>query len=158
MSILNSYPKGNPKKGDYLIGTKIPLANTDEKPVTQNFSVGDVAAFANTYSLGYTVYTALISQTSTNAPTAKIIQDTIPASLTWSRTSAGTYAITASADTFTENKTIVFINYGGPNSDGLPPKWTRTSNTQIKIITQDETAVLDDGVLTDAAFEIRVYN
>ena len=71
------------KKGDYLIGTKIPLANTDEKPVTQNFSVGDVAAFANTYSLGYTVYTALISQTSTNAPTAKIIQDTIPASLTW---------------------------------------------------------------------------
>ena len=59
---------------------------------------------------------------------------------------------------FTANKTVVFINYGNPSSDGLPPKWVRTSDTLVKVSTQDETAVLDDGILNGAAFGIRIYS
>ena len=60
MSILQSYPLGNPTAKDYVIGTKIPPADTDEKPTTNNFSVASIASFANSYSLGYTVYTAAL--------------------------------------------------------------------------------------------------
>ncbi len=44
MSILQSYPKGTPKKEDYIIGTSIPPVNSDETPTTRNFSVGDIIA------------------------------------------------------------------------------------------------------------------
>ena len=54
--------------------------------------------------------------------------------------------------------TIVFINYGNPSSDGLPPKWSITSDTIITVTTQDETSVLDDGLLASGAFEIRIYS
>jgi hypothetical protein len=47
MSILQSYPKGTPKKGDYIIGTSIPTAGSDEMPTTRNFSVSDVVALAD---------------------------------------------------------------------------------------------------------------
>ena len=46
MSILQSYPKGTPKKGDYIIGTSIPTAGSDEMPTTRNFSVSSIATFA----------------------------------------------------------------------------------------------------------------
>ena len=59
MSILQSYPLGNPTAKDYVIGTKIPPADTDEKPTTNNFSVASIAAFANSYSLGSVSYTHL---------------------------------------------------------------------------------------------------
>lgn len=47
MSILQSYPKGTPKKGDYIIGTSIPPANSDEMPTTRNFTVDSIASLGS---------------------------------------------------------------------------------------------------------------
>ena len=46
MAIAQSYPLGTPKTNDLLVGTSIPEANTNGKPSTRNFSVGDVIALA----------------------------------------------------------------------------------------------------------------
>ena len=151
MSIINTYTKGSPASGDYLLGTKIPLPNTDDKAITQNFSVGDVAAFANTYSLGYTLYTALVTQAGAVAPTATVLQNTITGTLTWARTGAGVYTLTSNGTPFTSNKTIVFLNVG----DGEPNQmlmWTRTSSSVITLNTNG-----DDDRITAGALEIRVY-
>ena len=152
MSIINTYTKGSPASGDYLLGTKIPLPNTDDKAITQNFSVGDVAAFANTYSLGYTLYTALVTQADAVAPTATVLQNTITGTLTWARTSAGVYTLTSNGTPFTSNKTVVFLNVG----DGEPNQmlmWTRTSSSVITLTTNGA-----DDRITAGAFEVRIYS
>ena len=46
MAIAQAYPLGTPKTNDLLIGTSIPAANTNGKPMTKNFSVSDVIALA----------------------------------------------------------------------------------------------------------------
>lgn len=156
MSILQSYPKGTPKADDLLLGTKTPLANTNDLPVTQNFSVSDVAAFANSYSLGYTLYTALITQAGAAIPTAKILQNTTGAVLTWGRTSAGIFTLTSNAAIFTADKTIVFANPGNDDGATGDPSiiWARTSPTVLTITASAGV----NSVLTDGAFEVRIYS
>jgi hypothetical protein len=135
-----------------LLGTKIPLPNTDDAPITQNFTVGDVAAFANTYSLGYTEYTGIISQAGTAAPTVTVLKNSIAGTMTWARTGAGVYTITSNGTPFTALKTVVFLNVG----DGEPNQilmWTRTSSSVITLKTNGS-----DGRITAGGLEIRVYS
>ena len=47
MAIAQAYPLGTPKTNDLLVGTSIPAANTNGKPMTRNFSVGDILALGN---------------------------------------------------------------------------------------------------------------
>ena len=150
MSILQSYPKGTPKADDLLLGTSTPLENTNDLPITQNFSVSDVASFANSYSLGYTVYTALLTQAGATAPVATILQNTTGGTLTWTRQSAANYTVTASSALFTANKTIVFLNNGSIEPSNV--KWNRTSDTTITLIG------IADNQFTNGSFEIRIYS
>ena len=154
MAIITTYPlDASPVAGDYLVGSKITNTGGQLNP-TKNFTIGSVVEAG----LGYTVYTALVTQTGAVAPVATILKNNTTATLTWARTASGIYTVTADSNIFTANKTVVFMNYGNPSSDGLPPKWVRTSDTVITVTTSDETAVLDDGILTSGAFEIRIYN
>ena len=152
MSILQSYPKSTPKKEDYIIGTSIPPVNSDETPTTRNFSVASIAAFANSYSLGYTVYTALITQTGTADPVATVLQNTTGQTLVYGRTSGGEYTITASSSLFTANKTIVFLN-GGSAENNHDVAWGRASDTVINLSTHNS-----DGKFTGGSIEIRIYS
>jgi len=151
MSILQSYPKGTPKADDLLLGTNVPPENTNDLPITQNFSVSDVASFANSYSLGYTVYTALITQTGTAAPVATVLQNTTGKTFTYARTSGGDYTVTASSSLFTTNKTIVFLN-GGSAENNHDVAWRRVSDTVIDLKTHNS-----DGKFTAGSLEIRIY-
>jgi hypothetical protein len=47
MANLTAYGTGTPKASDLLLGTKTATPNTNEKNITQNFTVSGVAAFAN---------------------------------------------------------------------------------------------------------------
>ncbi len=156
MARIIAYPNAtNVNVDDCLIGTQKDQTGSYSSNPTKNFSVGSVVSAG----LGYTCYTALISQSGVNNPTATEIQNNTTSTFTWFRTGAGTYTVTSSINlNFTGGKTIVFINYGNPSSDGLPPKWSITSDTIITVTTQDETSVLDDGLLASGAFEIRIYS
>ena len=148
MAIIYSYPQGTPTLSDNVIGSQIDPVTEENKTV--QFTVGQIAAFANSYSLGYTVYTALVTQAGTAAPVATIIQNTTGATFTWARTSSGTYTITASSNAFTNNKTILFFNLGEYTFTVNSP-WTRTSDTVVTITTGG------DGRITNGSFEIRIY-
>jgi len=156
MAIANSYPMGTPKTGDLLLGTSIPDYGSNEKPSTKNFSISQVGALVNTVNLGYTSYVALITQVDTSAPTAKILQNTTGATLTWARTSAGIFTVTSNTDVFTADKTIVFANPGNDNTASGDPDiiWARTSNT---VLTITASAGINN-VLTDGSFEVRIYS
>ena len=159
MANITAYPVGTPKGTDLVVGTQVADPNTDgDTNKTRNFTVKQIAEFANIPS-AYTAYTALISQNGVTDPTATVIYNNTSSLFTWARTGAGAQTVTSSVNlNFTGGKTIVFVNYGNPGSDGLPPKWTITSDTIITVTTQDETGVLDDDILTSGAFEIRIYN
>ena len=152
MATITAYPVNNtPKASDLLLGTKVPTINSDENPITNNVTIASVAAFANTYNLGYTVYTALLTQAGTAAPVATILQNTTGGTLTWTRQSAGNYTVTASAALFTVNKTIVFGNHGSVNTQG-DFNWNRASDTTITL------NVGADAKLANGSFEIRIYS
>jgi len=149
MAIIYSYPQGTPTLSDNVIGSQIDPVTEENKTV--QFTVGQIAAFANSYSLGYTVYTALVTQAGTAAPVATILQNTTGATFTWARTSSGTYTITASSNAFTNNKTILFFNLGEYTFTVNSP-WTRTSDTVITI------SLGGDGRITNGSFEVRIYS
>ena len=155
MANISTYPIGTPAAGDLIPGTQ---QYTDENGkthnLTKNFTVQQVAAFSNV-TAAYTAYTALVTQASTNAPTAKILQNTTGATLTWARTSAGIFTLTASSAIFTADKTIVFANPGNDSTSSADPAiiWARTSST---VLTITATAGVN-GALTDGAFEVRIY-
>tara|TARA_R100001594_G_scaffold139417_1_gene183794 strand:- start:907 stop:1365 length:459 start_codon:yes stop_codon:yes gene_type:complete len=152
MANISSYPLGTPGSGDLIPGTqKVTDVNGETKNLTKNFTVSQVAGFANV-TAAYTVYTALVTQTGGTAPTATVLQNTTGDTLTWARTGAGTYTVTSSTALFTTNKTAVFCNVGNGEPNQML-MWTRTSNTVITLTTNGS-----DGRITGGAFEVRIYS
>ena len=142
MANISSYPTATPASGDLILGTQLSAASVNK---TRNFTAGSVTSAG----LGYTYYVALLTQASTAAPVATVLSNNLTATLTWARTGTGTYTLTASAATFTANKTIVFFNNGNaaPNSN----QWTRTSDTVLTL------TIGIDNALVNGSFEVRIY-
>jgi hypothetical protein len=113
----------------------------------------DVEALQPTYK----VYTALISQTGTNAPIATILENTI-GSIVWTRVSAGVYRATLD-DTFLIDKLFIPCPSGGFDSSvntgggGTSYKLARNNDAIIQLTTSST-----DDVLNYTPIEIRVYN
>lgn len=104
-------------------------------------------------SLPYKVYTASLTQTSTDPPVANIFENTI-GTITWSYNSGG-YYIGTCTDCFTTDKTTVnlMVNY---NWDGCADNFvTIQSNDAISL----QICAGDDFLATgtEAFIEIRVY-
>jgi len=149
MAIIYSYPQGTPTLSDNVIGTQVDPITEENKTV--QFTVGSISTFANSYSLGYTVYTALLTQAGATAPVATELQNTTGKTFLYGRTSGGDYTITASGDLFTVNKTVVFLN-GGSSENNHDIAWGRASDTVINLNTHNS-----DGKFTAGSIEIRVY-
>jgi hypothetical protein len=150
MAIIYSYPNAQSVVAtNQLIGTQIDPVTEENKTV--QFTIAEIAAFANT-SPGYTVYTALITQASTAAPTATVLQNSITGTLTWARTGAGAYTLTSNGTAFTVDKTILFLNVGDGEANQML-MWTRTSSSVITLDTNGA-----DDRITAGAFELRVYS
>jgi len=147
MAQIISYPLATPVSTDYVVGTQKSTTGAPINP-TKNFTVDSVVSAG----LGYTVYTALLTQTGNNAPSATILKNNTNATLTWSRVGSGDYNVTASSNLFTNNKTLVFVN-AGSHSNTHNVYWERVSDTVVKIKTHNT-----DEDLTNASFEVRIYS
>ncbi len=95
MANLTAYGTGTPKASDLLLGTKTATPNTNEENITQNFTVSSVASFTNSYSLGYTVYTAQLNAGAGVVPTVTVLQNTTGLTLTWTRAGSGSFVAAA---------------------------------------------------------------
>lgn len=105
--------------------------------------------------VGYDVYTALLSQTGTDAPVATVLGNTLGGTVALGRTDVGQYTATLSG-VFTANKTVVFALLDGAAS-GFVVTAGRFSDNVVNISTYDETFTPLDlgGILS---IEIRVYD
>jgi hypothetical protein len=155
MANLTAYGTGTPKASDLLLGTKTATPNTNEKNITQNFTVSDVAAFANSYSLGYTVYTAALLQTGTSAPVATVLQNTTGGTFTWLYADVGKSQIAVSGITLPANKVAIFMSSSTGNL-GLGGKITTTTQIDVEQFSSGGGGYAN-GMSAGTSIEIRIY-
>ena len=155
MANLTAYGTGTPKASDLLLGTKTATPNTNEKNITQNFTISGVAAFANSYSLGYTVYTAALLQTGTSAPVATVLQNTTGGTFTWLYADVGKSQIAVSGITLPANKVAIFMSSSTGNL-GLGGKITTTTQIDVEQFSSGGGGYAD-GMSAGTSIEIRIY-
>ena len=109
----------------------------------------------------YLVYTALLTQSGTDAPVATVLENTLGGTVVWSRDASGIYVATLSG-AFTANKTTPISQREQQSSDNVDdiPKWLtglRLTDNTYGLNTGNFDSGLSDSVLNGAFIEIRVY-
>ena len=150
MARIIAYQSTTPATDDLLLGTQKTTSGTNKTNPTKNFTVDSVVQAG----LGYTVYTALLTQTGTNAPVVTELKNNTGATFTWTRFAAGQYRAEANISVFTANKTAAVFNLGGINGSST---WKRLSDTFFQIETGTTSSDLD-GFLNNGYLEIRIYS
>lgn len=97
----------------------------------------------------------IVAQAGTAAPTVTTtLNNTSGATLTWARTSAGLYTLTASTATFTAGKTFVKLSWGGTATTGL----VAVTSTTVLTFTFADSATPSAADLAGTLFlEVEVY-
>lgn len=113
-----------------------------------------------TIALPYKVYTALLSQSGTDAPVATVLQNTLGGMVVWTYSNVGSYRGTLTG-VFTENKTAILIGSvdGNISNSYQPVLAYRGEVNFIQILTFSDAAAFtqEDGNLAGTTIEIRVY-
>ena len=154
MANLTAYGTGTPKASDLLLGTKTATPNTNEQNITQNFTLSSVAAFSNSYSLGYTVYTAQMDAAAGAEPVVVELQNTTGLKFVWTRLTTGQYGATVAGTPFAANK---FWGIIGAKVLQDVSVLRITDNTVRVDVAVSSTGVAVDG-LTAGYIEIRIYS
>ena len=155
MANISTYPIGTPAAGDLIPGTqKFTDANGKTENLTRNFTVTQLAAFANSYSLGYTVYSAQLTAGAGAAPTATVLQNTTGLTFAWSRTGTGQFVATVAGTPFIANKFWAMVAAKG---DEFPSVTRLGDNTaRVNNITCSTAAAIDG--INEGFIEIRIYS
>ena len=152
MAIIYSYPQGTPTLGDNVIGSQIDPITEENKTV--QFTVGQIAAFANSYSLGYTVYTAALTAGAGVAPTATVLQNTTGLTFTWTRTGTGQFVATVAGTPFAANKFWAISSAKVPQLTSVVR--TSASTCRLDVIESQNGNALN--TLVEGYIEIRIYS
>ena len=111
--------------------------------------------YVNANTRPYKVYTALLTQTGTSAPTAIVLENTLGVTPTLGYNGVGQYSINATG-AFTVDKTWVIFNSINYNSQNISNNIKLLNG--ITILTRSITGTSIDNVLNSTEIEIRVYN
>lgn len=108
-----------------------------------------------TFLGGTKIYAAVITQSSTGAPTATIAFNNTGTTITFARTTTGIYTATAGSAIFTSGKTIVFLQNV---FDTSIVSAAIASTTLINIRTVNAGSFSgQDGLLSVSSFKIEIY-
>tara|TARA_R100001198_G_scaffold58609_2_gene33766 strand:+ start:555 stop:1028 length:474 start_codon:yes stop_codon:yes gene_type:complete len=156
MAIINSYPTVTPDNDDLLLIVDTSVEGNPTKTAT-------VSSVASQVTLGYTSYVARWTQGTTNAPVVTELYNNTGLTWTATRSSAGVYRFTASANFGT--KVYAIASDRSINSGGTSPASTGTNivavneagPTFVSIENRDSAdKSLVDNVQT-GMLEIRIY-
>lgn len=130
-----------------------PDVSVEQKRSTQinDQSEGYTASEIIGAGLGYKVYTALLTQTGTNAPVATVLQNTFDDDFVWAYEGIGGYSVSNAE--ITQN-TITFFGANGGNNTAQS---SSTIANQISYVVSSPEGMLDNGLLTKCPIEIRLY-
>ncbi len=111
--------------------------------------------------LSYNVYTAILTQSGTDAPVATVLENTLSGPLGWSYSSTGIYRATLAGEFSNSNKVVVFINQAGGfyalgSGSTIFTNAYVYDNDQIEVITTLDSS-LSNGMWLVTPIEIRVY-
>jgi hypothetical protein len=155
MANISTYPIGTPAQGDLIPGTqKYTDANGKTENLTRNFTVAQLAAFANSYSLGYTVYSAQLTAGAGAAPTATILQNTTGLTFTWTRTGTGQFVATVAGTPFVANKFWAISSAKVPQLTSV----VRTGDNTVRFDVVASNTAAAENSLTEGYVEIRIYS
>lgn len=153
---INSYESGQPKQSflfteigeiDGVVPTDLQDAFDKITALTANFNGGGTAP--------YKVYTALLSQSGTDAPVATVLENTLGGDVVWSRNDVGDYTLSLTG-AFVDGKTYA------PNITDIVKDFYIDFNLNlnyINLLTYNFTTnTSDDDILINTPIEIRVYN
>ena len=120
----------------------------------QNILESDLISLGSLETRPYKVYTALLTQTGTNAPVATVLENTVATVITWSYQSVGNYIGTASSSVFTANKRASkhYLNFAGHLNSYV------FSDTQLVVNTYNTGYTGLNGLLLNTLIEIIVYD
>lgn len=116
------------------------------------------------YYQPYKSYIALVTQSSTNAPVAVVLYNTLGFTPVWTYTSAGLYKATlpkagaaAGAGPLDDSTTVVFttLNLASPTKMAFSGAFA--TDTTLVFTTVDTLGVVANGVLTGAAVQILLF-
>lgn len=150
----------NENKGNFFNNNIIGLGNgkfsgtVTASPATLSTQLVTKGQLDAVTSRPYKVYTALISQSGTNAPVATVLENTLGGTVVWSRTSTGIYLGTLTG-VFLLNKVTVF-NTNGTFQQSF--QGGRSSDNAVVVNTTNFSGTLNDGLISGNSIEIRVYN
>ena len=155
MANISTYPIGTPAQGDLIPGTqKYTDANGKTENLTRNFTVAQLAAFANSYSLGYTVYSAQLTAGAGAAPTATILKNTTGLTFTWTRTGTGQFVATVAGTPFVANKFWAISSAKVPQLTSV----VRTGDNTVRFDVVASNTAAAENALTEGYVEIRIYS
>lgn len=109
--------------------------------------------------LPYKVYSALLTQTGTNDPTATVLGNSLSAAIAWTRTGAGTYIGTL-IGAFPASKVLILVSGDVNTGLGLGVLYyaSRTSSNVITLLTYSIVdATQEDDLLADTNILILVF-
>jgi hypothetical protein len=108
----------------------------------------------------YKVYTALLTQTGTNAPVATVLENTLGTTIAWTRQSQGIYNATLAEGVWNNTKTVTFSTLGNSGGRGvIVSLYVNNNNNNIRLHSFVPIAETNlDGELSNNTIEIRVYN
>jgi hypothetical protein len=142
-------------------GTEDSPLKVDTSRVATAYDLAGAASGAS-----YDVYTALLTQSGTDAPVATVLENTLGGTVVWSYESTGTYRATLSG-VFTSGKTAVpglpniddntrraYVNNDG---DEYRIGCAAVSTSILELSITDGSGSFSNGVLGSYFFEIRVY-
>jgi len=105
----------------------------------------------------YKVYTALLTQSGTNAPIATVLENTLGGTVVWSRVIAGRFRGTLT-NGFVSTKTIGLLSNGGTiNTSPIFFNVNYVNVNEIEV-TSYLSNTSTDGLISNSFIEIRVYN
>jgi hypothetical protein len=157
MAKIKTYANDNTiNANDRLIGTDF---NDSDK--TKNYLI---SALKNYILNGldtrpYKVYTALLSQTGTNAPIATVLENTLGVDVVWIKDHSG-YFLTEIPFVNQENTSVIVgKQFASGASDGIM-SYTDVNRGVVALIVVDnfDSGTTVDGELNNTPIEIRVYN
>lgn len=128
------------------------LSGTGTRTVVADAS-GNLSATATPPARPYLVYTALISQSGTSAPTATVLENTTGQTFTWSYLTVGQYKATYSS-TLDNNKTAVTFINGAYTGNFSPSIFVNSGDVTVHA---KNGATATDGILSKNFLEIRIY-
>lgn len=136
---ISQLPLATQVDGDDII----PLVQAGVSKKTTAQDIADLAGST------YLVYTALLTQSGTDAPVAIVLHNTI-GEIVWTRTGVGSYTGTL-VGAFPENKTFAIMGSQYLNA------WILERNDDNTVVIATYSGGASDDVLINTSIEIRVY-